>query len=70
MLRASELSSVRERREARLLEGVDWLITGGDLGRAEAFAEEIGGCAEGAYPRYLLGRTPASTDIVSRPCAG
>jgi DNA-binding CsgD family transcriptional regulator len=56
MLRASELSSVREQREARLLEGVDWLITGGDLGRAEAFAEEIGRCADGAYPRYLLGR--------------
>ena len=56
MLRASELSSVAEDREARLLEGVDWLITGGDLGRAEAFAEEIGRCADGAYPRYLLGR--------------
>ena len=56
MLRASELSSTRERREARLLEGVDWLITGGDLGRAEAFADQIAACADGAYPRYLLGR--------------
>jgi DNA-binding CsgD family transcriptional regulator len=56
MLRASELSSVPQQREARLLEGVDWLITGGDLGRAEAFAEEIGRCADGAYPRYLSGR--------------
>ncbi len=56
MLRASELSSTRERREARLLEGVDWLVTGGDLGRAEAFADQIAACADGAYPRYLLGR--------------
>jgi len=56
MLRASELSSLSGQREARLLEGVDWLITGGDLGRAEAFAEEIRRCGDGAYPRYLLGR--------------
>ncbi len=55
MLRASRLSPAGEGRERRLLEGVDLLLVGGEVARAAAFAAEVRGCADGPYPRYLLG---------------
>ncbi|HEX3608031.1 MAG TPA: AAA family ATPase [Candidatus Dormibacteraeota bacterium] len=56
MMRASRLSPAGERRERRLLESVDLLLIGGEVARAAAYAGEVRACADGPYPRYLLGR--------------
>ena len=54
--RASRLSPAGDGRERRLLEGIDLLLVGGEVARAAAFADEVRGCVDGPYPRYLLGR--------------
>jgi DNA-binding CsgD family transcriptional regulator len=56
MLRASRLSPAGEGRERRLLESIDLLLVGGEVARAAGFADEVRGCVDGPYPRYLLGR--------------
>jgi ATP/maltotriose-dependent transcriptional regulator MalT len=56
MVRASRLSPKGEQRDRRLLEGVDHLLTGGDLTQAVAFTEAVAGCADGPNRRYVLGR--------------
>jgi DNA-binding CsgD family transcriptional regulator len=61
MLRASRLSSTPAEREERLLESIELLLDGGEVARAAAFTEEIRACADGPYPRYLLGRLAFDT---------
>lgn len=56
MLRASRLSPAGPARERRLLESVDLLLDGGEVAKAATFAGEVRACADGPYPRYLLGR--------------
>ena len=55
MLRSSRLSPAGVERERRLLEGVDFLLVAGDVARAATFTDQIRACADGPYPRYLLG---------------
>ncbi len=56
MLRASDLSPAIPQRERRLLEGVDFLLVGGDVNRAATLTDEVWRCADGPYRRYVLGR--------------
>ncbi|HVS41975.1 MAG TPA: AAA family ATPase [Candidatus Dormibacteraeota bacterium] len=56
MLRASRMSSTVADRERRLLEAVEFLLAAGDVARAATYIEQVRNCADGPYPRYLLGR--------------
>ena len=67
MFRASRLSSAREHRERRLLEGVDCLLSGGDLTEALAHTATIRALPDGAHRRHVDGRLAFHT---GRPIDG